>query len=162
MSSYETHQMEDTQIELDQPGAAEARSTASGHAAGNAAMQTEFISFAIGDQQYGVDIMAVREIKEWTKATSLPNQPDYVRGVLNLRGAMIPIIDLRHRFGGGVTEASPMHVVIIASIGSRQIGMLADRALDIVSFDTSAVQPVPNYPDSVVCSPTARSERKSV
>ncbi len=57
----------------------------------------EFISFAIGDDQYGVDIMAVREIKEWSNVTHLPKQPDYVRGVLNLRGVMVPIVDLRCR-----------------------------------------------------------------
>jgi purine-binding chemotaxis protein CheW len=68
--------------------------------------QPEFISFAIGDDQYGVDIMAVREIKGWSEITHLPKQPDYVRGVLNLRGVMVPIIDLRCRFGQGLTEAA--------------------------------------------------------
>src|SRR5262245_41013807 len=67
----------------------------------------QFISFAIGDDQYGVDIMAVREIKGWTQITHLPRQPDYMRGVLNLRGVMVPIIDLRCRFGQGMTEATP-------------------------------------------------------
>jgi hypothetical protein len=61
------------------------------------ASQTQFISFAIGDDQYGVDIMAVREIKGWTDITHLPKQPEYVRGVLNLRGAIVPIVDLRCR-----------------------------------------------------------------
>ena len=86
---------------------------------------TEFISFAIGDDQYGVDIMAVREIKGWTAITHLPRQPDYVRGVLNLRGVIVPIIDLRCRFGQGLTEATPMHIVIIVQIGARQVGLLA-------------------------------------
>src|SRR5690348_10719258 len=75
--------------------------------------RTEFISFAIGNDQYGVDIMSVREIKGWSEITPLPNQPDYVRGVLNLRGAMVPIIDLRCRFGQGLTEATPLHIMII-------------------------------------------------
>ena len=104
---------------------------------------TQFISFAIGDDQYGVDIMAVREIKGWSEITHLPKQPDYMRGVLNLRGAMVPIIDLRCRFGQGLTEATPLHIVIIVQIGSRQVGLLADRVLDIVSVDLSQVQPVP-------------------
>ena len=69
---------------------------------------SHFISFAIGDDQYGVDIMAVREIKGWSEITPLPRQPDYMRGVLNLRGIMVPIIDLRCRFGQGMTEASPL------------------------------------------------------
>jgi purine-binding chemotaxis protein CheW len=104
---------------------------------------TQIISFAIDDDQYGVDIMAVREIKGWSEITHLPRQPDAVRGVLNLRGAIVPIIDLRCRFGQGLTEASPIHVVIIVQVGTRQVGLLADRVLDIVSFDTSQVQPVP-------------------
>ena len=107
------------------------------------AASTQLISFAIGDDQYGVDIMAVREIKGWTAITHLPKQPDYVRGVLNLRGVIVPIIDLRCRFGQGQTEATAMHIVIIVQIGARQVGLLADRVLDIVSQDASQIQPVP-------------------
>jgi len=105
--------------------------------------QTQFISFAIGDDQYGVDIMAVREIKGWSEITHLPKQPDYMRGVLNLRGAIVPIIDLRCRFGQGLTEATPLHIVIIVQISNRPVGLLADRVLDIVSFDAGQIQPVP-------------------
>jgi purine-binding chemotaxis protein CheW len=104
---------------------------------------TQIISFAIDNDQYGVDIMAVREIKGWSQITHLPRQPESVRGVLNLRGAIVPIIDLRCRFGQGLTEATPVHVVIIVQVGTRQVGLLADRVLDIVSFDASQVQPVP-------------------
>jgi purine-binding chemotaxis protein CheW len=105
--------------------------------------RVEFISFSIGEEQYGVDIMAVREIKGWTEITHLPKQPDYVRGVLNLRGVMVPIIDLRCRFGQGKTEATPLHIVIVVQVEARLIGLLADRALDILSFEASQVQPVP-------------------
>jgi purine-binding chemotaxis protein CheW len=110
--------------------------------------QTELISFAIGDEQYGVDIMAVREIKGWSDITHLPRQPDYVRGVLNLRGVMVPIIDLRCRFGGGLTEATPIHIVIIVQTAGQQIGLLADRVLDIVAFDGADVRPVPRVSQS--------------
>lgn len=109
----------------------------------NLAGLTQFISFAIGDDQYGVDIMSVREIKGWTEVTHLPEQPDYVRGVLNLRGVMVPIIDLRCRFGQGMTEATVLHVMIIVQIADRVVGLLADRVSDIVSFDLAQVQPVP-------------------
>jgi purine-binding chemotaxis protein CheW len=109
----------------------------------NATTQTQFISFAIGDDQYGVDIMAVREIKGWTDITHLPKQPDYVRGVLNLRGAIVPIVDLRCRFGQGLTETTPLHIVIIVQIGGRQIGLIGDRVLDIVSVDVAQIQKVP-------------------
>ena len=104
----------------------------------------EFISFSIGEDQYGVAIMSVREIKGWSGVTHLPKQPDYVRGVLNLRGVMVPIIDLRCRFGQGLTDASSMHVVIIVQIGDKVVGLLADRVLDIVSFEASKIQKVPS------------------
>lgn len=114
-----------------------------GSGAHSAAIQSQFVSFAIGDDQYGVDIMAVREIKGWTDITHLPKQPEYVRGVLNLRGAIVPIVDLRCRFGQGLTETTPLHIVIIVQIGGRQVGLIGDRVLDIVSVDASQIQPVP-------------------
>jgi purine-binding chemotaxis protein CheW len=123
-------------------GLAGAQAGASERAAG-APTRTEFISFAIGDDQYGVDIMAVREIKGWSDVTFLPKQPDYVRGVLNLRGAIVPIVDLRCRFGQGLTETTPLHIVIIVQIGGRQVGLIGDRVLDIVAVDAAQIQPVP-------------------
>jgi purine-binding chemotaxis protein CheW len=80
----------------------------------------QLISFAIGDDQYGVDIRAVREIKGWTAITPLPGQPEYVRGVLNLRGVIIPIIDLRCRFGQGLTSVTPLHIVIVVQIAAKR------------------------------------------
>jgi purine-binding chemotaxis protein CheW len=115
----------------------------SNHSESIASGRVEFISFSIGEEQYGVDIMAVREIKGWTEITHLPKQPDYVRGVLNLRGVMVPIIDLRCRFGQGKTEATPLHIVIVVQVEQRLIGLLADRVLDILAFEASQVQPVP-------------------
>ena len=105
--------------------------------------QIQFVSFALGDDQYGVDIMAVREIKGWADITHLPKQPEYVRGVLNLRGAIVPIVDLRCRFGQGLTETTALHIVIIVQIGGRQVGLIGDRVLDIVSVETSEIQKVP-------------------
>jgi purine-binding chemotaxis protein CheW len=121
---------------------------------GNAedAGHTEIVSFAIGDEQYGVDIMTVREIKGWSEITHLPRQPDYVRGVLNLRGVMVPIIDLRSRFGQGLTEATALHVVIIVQTAGRQVGLLADRVLDIVAFEKSEVRAVPCVSGSIALS----------
>jgi purine-binding chemotaxis protein CheW len=85
----------------------------------------------------------VREIKGWSDITHLPKQPEYMRGVLNLRGVMVPILDLRCRFGQGLTEATPLHVVLVVMIGIRMVGLLADRVLDIVNFEPSQVQLVP-------------------
>ncbi len=114
-----------------------------GGTAQNAAALCQFISFGIGDDQHGVDIMAVREIKEWSNVTNLPKQPEFVRGVLNLRGVMVPIVDLRCRFGEGLTQTTPTHIIIVVRIDERLVGLLADRVLDIVSFETNKIQPVP-------------------
>jgi purine-binding chemotaxis protein CheW len=108
----------------------------------------EFVTFAIGDDQYGVDIMAVREIREWSNITRLPKQPDYVRGVLNLRGVMVPIIDLRCRFGQGLTETTPLHIVVIVQIDERLVGLLVDRVQDIVAFEAGRIQAVPKVVQS--------------
>ena len=103
----------------------------------------QFITFAIGDDYYGVDIMAVREIKDWTAIRHLPHQPDYVRGICSLRGAFIPIVDLRCRFGQGLTQATPLHVFIIVQIGEQQVGLLVDRVSDIVTVERANIKPVP-------------------
>jgi purine-binding chemotaxis protein CheW len=112
-------------------------------AAARTSASIQFISFAIGDNQYGVDIMAVREIKGWSDITRLPKQPEYVRGVLNLRGAIVPIMDLRCRFGQGLTEPTPLNIVIIVQIEGRQVGLIGDRVIDIVSAEAADIHPVP-------------------
>jgi purine-binding chemotaxis protein CheW len=112
---------------------------------------SQLISFAIGDDQYGVQITAVREIKGWSQITHLPKQPEYVRGVLNLRGIMVPIIDLRCRFGEGLTEATSLHIVIVVQVESRIVGLLADRVSDIISFEPSQMQPVPRVSRNSRC-----------
>jgi len=137
MAQMQATAAESSSLDAGDPAQAEATHTA------RSGLPTQVISFAIGDDQYGVDIMAVREIKGWSEITHLPKQPEYVRGVLNLRGVIVPIVDLRCRFSQGLTDATALHIVIIVQIASRQVGLLADRVLDIVSFETTQVQPVP-------------------
>ena len=108
----------------------------------------QYITFTVNKEEYGIDIMSVLEIKGWTETTRLPNQPDYLRGVLNLRGAIVPIIDLRHRFGGGHTEASSINVVIIVSIEGRYVGILVDAVSDILTVSQNDIQEVPNVDGS--------------
>jgi purine-binding chemotaxis protein CheW len=113
----------------------------------NAAASTEtvkqFITFTLDAQEYGVDIMRVREIKGWTEPTALPQSPDYVRGVINLRGIIVPILDLRARFGMGATTTTRMHVVIIVITDTRTTGLLVDAVSDIISVEPGSVRPVP-------------------
>ena len=103
----------------------------------------QFITFTLGDEEYGIDIMVVREIKGWTETTMIPNAPAHVRGVINLRGIIVPIFDLRARFGVGVTVPTSMHVVIIVAAGTRTVGLLVDTVSDIISVDPKEIRDVP-------------------
>jgi purine-binding chemotaxis protein CheW len=103
----------------------------------------QFISFTIGDEEYGVDIMAIREIKGWSATTALPNAPAYMRGVINLRGAIVPILDLRSRFGRGTTDATARHVIMVVAVGNRVAGLLVDAVADILAVSGDDIQPVP-------------------
>lgn len=103
----------------------------------------QFLTFTIGGEEYGVDIMTVREIKGWTETTRLPNSPECMRGVMNLRGIIIPIFDLRSRFGKGLTQANASHVIIILAVGERNIGILVDGVSDILSTPPEEVKPAP-------------------
>ncbi|WP_269586086.1 chemotaxis protein CheW [Roseibium sp. Sym1] len=104
----------------------------------------QFISFKVGDEEFAIDIMAVREIKGWTATAPLPNQPEYNLGVLNLRGTIVPTFDLRCRFGMGRTKTTPYHVVIIASVQERTIGLLVDAVSDILTVNEDQIRPVPD------------------
>lgn len=104
----------------------------------------QYVSFKVDDGEYGIDIMAVREIQGWVNITDLPNTPEYVRGVLNLRGIIVPIFDLRCRFGDGLTDASALHVVIIVAVGDRTMGLLVDAVSDILTINVDEILPVPD------------------
>lgn len=104
----------------------------------------ELISFRIKDQEFCLDIMAVREIRGWTAATPLPHSPAYVRGVINLRGAVLPILDLKARLGLGASEPTARSVIIVVHIGARLVGLLVDGVSEILAADRAAVQPTPN------------------
>ncbi len=105
--------------------------------------QKQFITFTIGEEEYAVDIMVVREIKAWSETTHLPNTPEFMRGVLNLRGLIVPIFDLRCRFGLGLTETTKMHVIIIVHVENRLVGILVDTVSDIIKVSEGEIQDVP-------------------
>lgn len=109
----------------------------------------QFITFTLGAEEFGIDIMLVREIKGWTETTALPKTPHYMRGVINLRGVIVPILDLRARFGMGPTEPSQTHVIIIVTAGARITGLLVDAVSDIVSVEPETVRPVPDMGPTV-------------
>ncbi len=104
---------------------------------------SQFVAFTIGEQNYCVDIMSVREIRAWTGATPLPNTADYVRGVINLRGSIVPIVDLRTRFGQGETDPTKSHVVVIVAIEERLNGLLVDSVSDILTVSAEDIAAIP-------------------
>jgi purine-binding chemotaxis protein CheW len=102
------------------------------------------IAFRIGNQEFCVDVIAVREIRGWTPATALPHTPAFVRGVINLRGFVLPIIDLAARFGFPAAEPTAQHVIIVAEIGRKTVGLLVDAVSDILTVTDESVQPTPD------------------
>lgn len=114
------------------------------HSSPSAPSRKELIAFSIGDQQYCVDIMSVREIRGWTPATPLPHAAPFMRGVINLRGTVLPVVDLRARMGFGVTEPEARHVIIVARCGNREAGLLVDAVCDILSVAEEEIQPAPD------------------
>lgn len=103
----------------------------------------EIVSFRLVGQDYCVDIMNVREIRRWSAPTSLPHSPDYVRGLINLRGAVLPIIDLATRLGLPSLEATSRNVIVVASVEGQLLGLIVDGVSDIVSLRDGDIRPAP-------------------
>ncbi|MEM6536100.1 MAG: chemotaxis protein CheW [Pseudomonadota bacterium] len=112
----------------------------------------ELVAFRVADQEYCVDIMSVREIRGWTPATALPHSPSFVCGVINLRGSVLPIVDLAARLGLQETEPEARHVIIVTQIGDQQVGLLVDAVSDILTIQDENLQPTPD-----VASETAKA-----
>ena len=111
---------------------------------GNDDAMRELISFRVGAQEFCVDIMSVREIRGWTPATPLPHAPAFVRGVVNLRGTVLPVIDMAARMGLAVAEPTPRHVVIVVWIRNKLVGLLVDAVCDILVVAADALQAAPD------------------
>lgn len=115
-----------------------------GHEGDDASSKTmQLIAFSIGEQVYAVEITTVREIRAWSGATPLPKTREFVRGVINLRGTIVPIFDLRARFGAGLTDATKNHVVVVMSVGEKWVGVLVDAVSDILTIPVSEIHAVP-------------------
>lgn len=103
----------------------------------------ELIAFRIGDQEFCVNIMSVREIRGWTPATTMPHSPSYMIGVINLRGAVLPIVDLSARLGMKPAEPTQRHVIIVAQVRRKTVGLLVDAVSDILTVTDDNIQPTP-------------------
>ena len=103
----------------------------------------ELISVRIGDQAYAIDIMAVREIRGWSAATPLPHAPPHVLGMINLRGLILPVVDLAARLGLPQSEPGPSSVVVVVQVGENQVGLVVDAVSDILTVTEGLIQPRP-------------------
>ncbi|UXD88233.1 chemotaxis protein CheW [Thalassolituus hydrocarboniclasticus] len=120
--------------------------TSSGKSESGTADEQQYLTFMMSDEEYGVDILAVQEIRGWEESTLIPNAPEYIRGVINLRGTIVPIMDLRIRFGLKRIEYSPVTVVIILKVerdsGERVMGIVVDAVSDVYTIaDASTRKP---------------------
>lgn len=114
---------------------------------------SQYLTFSLAEEEYGVDILRVQEIKGWTPVTRIPNTPDYMRGVLNMRGTIVPIIDLRMRFNLDEAQYTPTTVVIVLSVmaGDRKriLGVVVDGVSDVVSVSADDIKATPDFGTAV-------------
>ncbi|HLI17655.1 MAG TPA: chemotaxis protein CheW [Rhodanobacteraceae bacterium] len=102
------------------------------------------LTFILAGEEYGIDILSVREIRAWSKLTRIPQTPAYVLGVLNLRGAIVPVIDLRLRFGLPREGYDSNTVTVVAAVGNRLFGVVADSVADVFNAYEDRIKPVPD------------------
>ena len=111
--------------------------------AGKEGMQ-EYLSFHLGEEEYGIDILRVQEIRAYEKATRIPNTPEFIKGVINLRGTIVPIVDLRVKFKGEA-KYDEFTVVIILSVSDRMIGIVVDAVSDVMTLTAEQIRPAPAF-----------------
>ena len=110
--------------------------------------QLQLVTFGIGEEEFGVDILAVQEINRMMELTRVPQSPPEVEGVINLRGKIIPVLDLRKRFGLSTTEHSEQSRIIVVEVQARTLGFIVDRVHEVLRIESSIVEPAP----AMVCS----------
>ncbi len=115
--------------------------------------EDQVLTFTLADEEYGVDILRVQEIKGWDSVTGIPNTPDYIRGVINLRGTIVPVIDMRLRFGLPPLEYGPLTVVIVLRVESgsrtRIMGIVVDAVSDVYNLPEDRIRPAPDFGGAV-------------
>ncbi|MCX7212336.1 MAG: chemotaxis protein CheW [Burkholderiales bacterium] len=109
----------------------------------------EYLTFRLGEEEYGIDILKVQEIRGYEQPTRIANAPSFIKGVVNLRGVIVPIVDMRLKFGLGSAEYNDFTVVIILNLGARVVGMVVDSVSDVMELSPDQIRDTPEI-DSVV------------
>ncbi len=109
----------------------------------------QYLTFILAGEEYGVDILRVQEIKGWDNVTPIPNTPDYIKGVINLRGTIVPIVDLRHKFSLDAIPYGATTVVIVLKVssedGNRTMGIVVDAVSDVYNVAAEEMKPPPDF-----------------
>lgn len=105
----------------------------------------EYLTFRLGGEEYGIDILRVQEIRSYEAPTRLANAPSFVKGVINLRGVIVPIIDLRLKLACDVVDYNAFTVVIVLNVKGTEIGAVVDSVSDVVGITASAIKPAPQF-----------------
>ncbi|MDA8481319.1 chemotaxis protein CheW [Citrobacter sp. Awk 4] len=105
----------------------------------------EFLVFTLGDEEYGIDILKVQEIRGYDQVTRIANTPSFIKGVTNLRGVIVPIVDLRVKFSQGDVEYNDNTVVIVLNLGQRVVGIVVDGVSDVLSLTADQIRPAPEF-----------------
>ncbi|MGN8084383.1 chemotaxis protein CheW, partial [Variovorax sp. 22077] len=103
----------------------------------------EVVTFKLGDEEYGIDIQKVQELRGYDAVTRIANAPEYIKGVVNLRGIIVPIIDMRIKFKLGEPTYDQFTVVIVLNIGGRVVGMVVDSVSDVITLTGEQIKPAP-------------------
>lgn len=111
--------------------------------------RTEFLAFTLGNEEYGVDILKVQELRGYETCTRIAGAPDHILGVVNLRGTIVPIVDLRIRFGLGRAEYGAFTVVIMLNIGGVLLGMVVDGVSDVTALSPPQIKPMPEMDGAI-------------
>ena len=112
--------------------------------AGSSAATNQYLTFLLGSEQYGVEILKVQEIKGYSAVTPIPNAPMHIKGVMNLRGTVVPVVDLRTRFGMESIEYTKFTVIILLSVGRKVIGLVVDAVSDVLDIAPADMRPAPD------------------
>jgi len=110
-----------------------------------AAGAKEYLTFRLGQEEYGIDILKVQEIRGYEAPTRIAHAPAFIKGVINLRGTIVPIVDLRIKFGMADAEYTPFTVVIILNLGVRVVGIVVDSVSDVIMLTAGQVRPAPDF-----------------
>ncbi len=117
-------------------------------AAGGTVEREEFLTFTLGKEEYGIEILKVQEIRSYEQVTTIANAPAFIKGVVNLRGIIVPIVDMRIKFNLGEAAYNELTVVIVLNVAGRVVGMVVDGVSDVIQLGPEQIRPAPDFSSS--------------